>query len=356
MGVSKRVPRQPASAPQEQAENLPANSLAEQIGGAGAAGGRVVSLRTRVDLFENDEITSIESRALTYLRAGAAVHLRGPAGTGKTTLAIQIAAKLGRPSILLTGDGWLTAGNLVGRETAMKTRQVVDRFVHSVTKTESETKSVWSDDVLTQAITGGYTLVYDEFTRSPPAANNPLLSALEERMLILASGNERERYVKAHPDFRAIFTSNPEDYAAVNAPQDALIDRMITFDLANHDRDTEIGIVAIRAGLPATTAAPIVDIVRAVRSSGLVTQAPSLRSAIMIARIVAAESLVPAASDSAFVQLCFDVLESKAPTGPGSADRRLQFVQRLTDVIAAACAEPRAKIRQRVTAATGDAA
>ncbi|MGL5139627.1 MAG: AAA family ATPase, partial [Beijerinckiaceae bacterium] len=201
-----------------------------------------------------------------------------------------------------------------------------------------------SDDVLTEAISGGYTLVYDEFTRSPPSANNPLLSALEERMLILQAGAGRERYVKAHPEFRAIFTSNPEDYAGVSAPQDALIDRMITFDLTNHDRDTEVGIVSMRAGLDTLRAGPIVDIVRRVRASGLVTQAPSLRSAIMIAKVASAEGLEISASANAFVQLCFDVLESKAPTGAAAADQRQRFVGALTEAIAASCpvaAKPR---------------
>jgi nitric oxide reductase NorQ protein len=311
----------------------PALSLQDQLVPE-SAGSNVVALRPRVDLFENDEIASIESRALSYLRAGVPVHLRGPAGTGKTTLAMQIAARLGRPAIILTGDGWLTAGNLVGRESAVRTKRIEDRFVHSVRKTESETKSIWSDDVLTQAIMGGYTLVYDEFTRSPPSANNPLLTALEERMLVLPAGGTRERYVRAHPEFRAVFTSNPEDYAGVNTPQDALIDRMITFDLANHDRDTEVGIVAIRSGLAADRAGVIVDIVRAVRGSGLVAQSPSLRSAIMIAKVAAAQGLDPAAGANAFTQLCFDVLESKAPTA--AADKRAQFVGVLAAAIASA--------------------
>ncbi len=333
MGAARRVTQQAAAAPVVETAN--GSALTEQIG-LSPSGGNVVTLRTRSDLFENDEILSIESRALSYLRAGVPVHLRGPAGTGKTTLAIQIASRLGRPAILLAGDGWLTASNLVGRESAVRTKRVEDRFVHSVRKVESETSAVWSDDVLTQAILEGYTLVYDEFTRSPPSANNPLLTALEERMLILHSGASRNRYVKAHNEFRAIFTSNPDDYAGVNAPQDALIDRMITFDLASHDRDTEVGIVAMRSGVDAARCAPIVDIVRAVRQSGLVTQAPSLRSAIMIARIVGAEGLEVSSESNAFVQLCFDVLESKAPTGPQALEKRRQFVGVLTDAIAAA--------------------
>jgi gas vesicle protein GvpN len=271
------------------------------------------TLKPREDLFEDQGLASLQERALRYLRAGVPVHLRGPAGTGKTTLAVQIAARLGRPAILVTGDGWFTAGHLTGRETGQRTRQVVDRFIHSVKKIESETERLWSDDPLTKAILNGYTLVYDEFTRSPPEANNPLLMAFEERMLILPGGQREERYVRAHPDFRAILTSNPVDYAGVAAPQDALIDRMISFDLDEHDRSTEIGIVANRSGLEQRTVAPVVDLLRKLRLSGLAAQAPSLRSAIQIASIAAADGLKVDPAEPRFAMLVRDVLQSKAP-------------------------------------------
>ncbi len=64
--------------------------------------------------------------------------------------------------------------------------------------------------------------------RSRPEANNVLLAILEERLLEMPSGRVNEGYTCVHPNFRAIFTSNPEEYAGVHKTQDALLDRMIT--------------------------------------------------------------------------------------------------------------------------------
>jgi len=309
-----------------------------QHGATGA--GEALSLAPRTDLFEDDALRSIQARALTYLLSGVPVHLRGPAGVGKTTLALQVAARLGRPAVLVTGDGWFRAQDLVGGQSGVRTRQVRDRYIHTVQKSETETKAIWEDSVLTTAVSKGFTLVYDEFTRSPPAANNPLLAALEERVLVLAGSGREQSYVPAHPDFRAIFTSNPEEYAGVNAPQDALIDRMVTFDLSGYSAETEIGIVARRSGLDAARCAPIVSLVRAVREGGGAGQPPSMRAAIMIARVAASQDLAPAANDDGFVQLCFDVLESRAPP-LAQTEARTRFFERLRLQILTHC-PPRA--------------
>lgn len=303
----------------------------------GSSGSEVVSLAPRLDIFKDEAIKSIESRAHAYLSAGVPVHFRGPAGAGKTTLAMELAASLGRPAVLLNGDAWFTAENLVGSQAGEKTKKVHDRYIHSVTKTESETTALWEDRALTIAMENGFTLVYDEFTRSPPEANNPLLSALEEGVLVLATHARKSRVIRAHPDFRAIFTSNPNDYVAVKTPQDALLDRMITFDLAWHAQETEIGIVSQRSGLDPARTAPIIALMRGLRTSPHVKNRPSMRTAIMIARIVNAQGLATWASDDRFVQLCFDVLEARAPATVESGDARRDYFEALRALIVRCC-------------------
>ncbi|MFN8468292.1 MAG: AAA family ATPase [Caldilineaceae bacterium] len=95
----------------------------------------------------------------------------------------------------------------------------VDNFIHTVRKTEEDMVQRWVDHRLSTACREGYTLVYDEFTRSKPEANNVLLSVLEERILILPNSTNSGGYIKVHPDFTALFTSNPEEYAGVHASQ-----------------------------------------------------------------------------------------------------------------------------------------
>ncbi|MEM9726213.1 MAG: gas vesicle protein GvpN [Pseudomonadota bacterium] len=295
------------------------------------AGRDTLTLAQEDDLYLGPEIASVLSRAGSYLDAGAPVHFRGPAGVGKTTLALHIAAQRGRPVLLVTGDAWHTAAHLIGDHVGQKTDLVHDSFIHNVKKTKGVTSAVWEDRALTIAMEEGYTLVYDEFTRSPPEANNPLLAALEERVLVLPTQARRERVVRAHPEFRALLTSNPADYAGVSAPQDALIDRMITFDLGWMSPETEAGVVSRRSGMAAEGCRRIVALVRALREEPDLRQPPSMRAAIMIARVAHGLGVAPSAADPRFVQLCMDVLESRAPherdAGP-SRERALEALQR----------------------------
>ncbi len=282
--------------------------------------GASVQGRTQIPLIiETDEIRDLSNRALSYLASGLPVHLRGPAGTGKTTLALHIAGLLDQPVVMISGSATFTADSLLGAQTGYKTRRVVDKYVASVVRTEMESSPVWVDEVLTSACRHGHVLVYDEFTRSPPEANNALLTVLEERILLIPSAAGENNCVQVHPEFRVIFTSNPVDYAGVQKLQDALLDRMVTLDLGFFDRETEEQIVVGRTGIDPEGARRIVNVVRDFRQSNAYTQIPTMRACLMIAKVTADHDWEVSAADPDFIRLCIDVLLAKVmiDSGPG---------------------------------------
>jgi gas vesicle protein GvpN len=293
--------------------------------------------RRRPDFVQTQTVEAITRRALAYLNAGFSVHFRGPAGTGKTTLALDAAALLNRPIVMITGDEDMATATLVGSQHGYHYRKVVDRFVHNVTKTEETAEQRWADHRLTTACREGYTLIYDEFTRSRPEANNVLLSVLEEGLLVLPAQNRNEPYIKVHPNFRVIFTSNPQEYAGVHDSQDALGDRIVTIDVGHADRELEIAIAAARSGLPAPSVTPIIDLVQDFRSTGEYDQTPTLRSSIMICRMMAQERFRPTVDDPQFVQVCLDILGTKSVLAGKADGKRAQQHKMLLSLIAHHC-------------------
>ena len=275
-------------------------------------GSAVVKPAPRSDFVETGYVSQVTARALGYVQAGCPVHFRGPSGVGKTTLALHVAHQLDRPVMLMVGDDEFGSSDLIGRQAGYRRKRVVDNFIHSVRKTEDDVAPRWVDNRLTTACREGLTLVYDEFTRSRPEANNALLSVLEEGLLIIPSPNRDESdYVPVHPDFTAIFTSNPVEYAGVHQAQDALFERMVTIDLESFDEVTETAIVQARSGLSEAEALTVVRLVRASRPVLGGADRHTVRSAIVIARVLAQQGAVAQAGDPIFEQVCQDVLSGE---------------------------------------------
>lgn len=303
----------------------------------GETGHTTLALRPSSHFVATTALQEVAERALTYLRAGFPVHFRGPAGAGKTTLAMHVASQLGRPVMLIVGDEEFSASDLVGGRHGYRYRRVVDRFIHSVIKYEEDAVQRWVDSRLTTACREGFTLIYDEFTRSRPEANNVLLTVLEERILVLPTSGNSEVYIKVHPEFRAIFTSNPQEYAGVHAAQDALADRLITIDLDFYDRHTEAMIVATSTGIDMEDAMRIVGLVHAYRATGAYTQTPTMRASMMIARISALQGLSATIDDPRFIVLCLDILESKRTFNGRDREQRRQHRELLLNLIREHC-------------------
>jgi len=284
------------------------------------------------DFVETKYVKDITKRTLSYIKAGFPVHFRGVSGTGKTTMAMHIASKLGRPVVMIHGDEEFTTSDLVGGEHGYRFKKVVDRFVSRVLKVEEDMIKRWVDNRLTVACKYGFTLIYDEFTRSRPEANNILLSILQEKMMDLPVGRGGEEpYLRVDPDFTAIFTSNPEEYAGVHRSQDALRDRMITLDVDHFDYDTELAITQSKSKLSKPYAEIIVNIVRGLRESGKCEFSPTIRGCIMIAKTLKGQNLTPSNSDG-FMKMCQDILASET-SRVGSKTNQAKVKEIVKDIV-----------------------
>jgi len=293
-------------------------------------------------------IEEIVESALVYLQTGYPIHFSGPAGTGKTTLAFHVASRLDRPVTLIHGDDEFKTSDLIGKNDGYRKRKLYDNFIHSVVKSEEEMQSIWADNRLTSACRNGHVLIYDEFNRSRPEANNVLLSVLQEGIL---SAPKRSRYgsghLEVHPDFRAIFTSNPEEYAGVHKTQDALMDRLVTIQIHHFERETEIKIVEARSGIPRKDAEIIIDIIRKLRNMGVNNHRPSIRTGIMIACILAHRGGHAAWNDPIFLRICQDVLNTN--TIKITRDGKALMQEKISDIIQKVCNARHGKNTEELT-------
>lgn len=254
-------------------------------------------------------IKKLTNRATMYMDNGYPVHLRGPAGVGKTTLAVHIAKKIGRPILLICGSEEVNNENLIGGYFGLRKYLVEDNFITSVYKKEEIIRKSWNDGRLLTACKEGYTVIYDEFTRTPSEINNVFLSILEEKIVDIPYGSNNT-FVKIHPEFRIIFTSNPEEYIGVYRSPNALTDRMITIDIVDLDEETELGIIMARSGMNSEDASKILKLSRYVKDKYKELDYASIRGGIMLAKIVKSSKIKMVSSNSVFRQACKDIYNS----------------------------------------------
>jgi len=271
------------------------------------------------------EVAEMENRLILWLQAGYPVHLIGPTGCGKTSLAVHVARILGRPVVWINGDESITTTDLIGGYSQMENESVRDNYIHNVFKTKDTMKIEWVDNPLSLACKFGYTLIYNEFSRTKPASNNVLLSVFEEGILELPTKFGEDRYIKVHPDFKAILTSNSIEYAGIHRPQDALLDRMVGIYADYYGFETEVRIVIEHTGTSRDMAERIVRIIRSIREKLPDAQKPGTRACIMIAKGM---KMLNGHSSINFEQLCIDVIASKT-SSPADMEEKKNLVMEM---------------------------
>ncbi|MCE8426120.1 MAG: gas vesicle protein GvpN [Candidatus Methanoperedens sp.] len=257
---------------------------------------------------EANDVNETKKRIKLWLKTGYPVHLIGPTGCGKTSLAMHVAKEMNRPVVWINGDESITTTDLIGGYSQIEQESLRDQYVHNVFKSKDILKADWVDNPLALACKYGYTLIYNEFSRTKPAANNILLSVFEEKILELPTKFGEDRYIKVHPDFKAILTSNSIEYAGVHRPQDALLDRLVTIYMDYYSFDTEVSIVNAHTGVPDNDARRIVSVVRSLREKLPDTQKPGTRACIMIGEGLKA---LNGQGRMNFEQICIDVMATK---------------------------------------------
>jgi len=257
---------------------------------------------------ETDSVKAVKEKVKNWLSLKYPVHIIGPTGCGKTLLALQVAKELGRPAVWINGDESVTTTDLIGGYSQVEVSSIRDKYIHNVFKDKDILKAEWIDNPLTLACKYGYTLIYNEFSRSKAAANNVLLSIFSEGILELPTQFGEERYVKVHPDFRAIFTSNSIEYAGVHRAQDALLDRMVGIYMDYHNKETEAKIIAAQSGIKEKHALLITDILHSLRTKSPQEDLIGTRAGVMVAQAL---NLANNFDKPSIKQLLADVITSK---------------------------------------------
>lgn len=258
------------------------------------------------EFVKTDFFDDVISRALLYLQAGFPVHFIGPSGVGKTSLALYIAKQLNKPVTIIRGHHELSSNDLLGSYNGYIKKEKIDNYIRSVYKAEKEIKPLWVEGQLIEAVKNGYTVIYDEFSRSLPETNNIFLALLEEKVLPIY-GKGKESSIKCHPEFSIIFTSNPDEYAGTYHTQDALLDRLITINLDYCSQETEVEILQKKTKVSQQDANEIVRLVSRLRNYGK-KFVPSLRASLMIATIATETNIPITPSNNQYQSLCLDVL------------------------------------------------
>jgi MoxR-like ATPase len=205
------------------------------------------------------EFMGVTSHVIDSIHAGDNILLTGEAGTGKTSMIEQLAARIGQPVLRVNLNGETRIGDFLGRL--------------NVVAGENGSVTDWVDGILPLAMKRGMWLILDEIDMGEPNILSLLHPILEPGGRLVLKENKGEE-VRPHPNFRIFGTANgigsqtnrSDTYAGVNQMNEAFLDRWHIITMPSLDAKTEIKVIRKRyPSLPPKFAKRIVQFGASIR-------------------------------------------------------------------------------------------
>lgn len=184
---------------------------------------------------------------------GDGLLITGPTGSGKTSLAEQVLARLHWPAQSYTCGGSTEFMDLVGQWVMVKG------------------ETVWMDGCLTKAMREGHVLILNEIDLVDPAELANMNGIMEGAPLVISQlGGE---VVHPHPSFRVIATSNSNGsgsdglYVGVQRQNMAFLDRFNVTKVWYADEDIEMEVLEkVAPNIPKTIRKKMISLANKVRN------------------------------------------------------------------------------------------
>jgi cobaltochelatase CobS len=205
-------------------------------------------------------------------------YLWGHAGTGKTTIYEQIAARTGRPMLRVQHTANMEEEHVIG---GWRLR---------------DGKTVFDLGPLPMAMKNGWLYMADEYDFARPEVSSLYQAVLEGKPLIIKEADEANRVIRPHPAFRIVATGNTNGQGdetglyngttmqnAANYERFGIVEKMPYMDAA-----IEARLVSQQADIPLDDAKRLVDFAGRVRNefeSSKLSNPISPRSLIYAGRI-----------------------------------------------------------------------
>ena len=185
-----------------------------------------------------EEIAKIVSSSRQFDEPISVIHLKGPAGSGKTEMCKEIAEKLHLPlSVPMTADpNW------------SETQLLVRYLPNTEKKNADEPDFVFQESPFVTAFRNGYCIEMQEMNVIKDAGvlarlNSALDNDPDNAVLVMPNGEK----IRRHPDFVCIFTMNT-GYAGCRKFQQSVISRALPFTIPTPGREQLIERVKAQTG------------------------------------------------------------------------------------------------------------